>query len=340
MRAVVHIGPMKTGSTSLAHYMRQAQNEGDMPSGTLYPTNDLWFDRGKTSEALASRVFNNEGRVISFGEGVMEMLLKVRGHALMSIGESSTVFLIAETVLRKPTPDFFWTELSKVFEEVHCVIFARQQDFAISSRITQRMKTSPANNEEALRSSKLSISEIVKDSPSFWEMNDYALQIRRWGARQPNHHLHVIPYFETEQPSFQIVEDFFAIAGAEYTPSLNNAYKKILRSNVSPTSDQLDQLRQKKLALAFLPPSSHLERDRLLDEMRELEKNINKQNSSTQPWRLPDDERLAIINYYQKSNSLLKNLVDSLGSKERWEKWFSEIENRQKYFQQMSLYKF
>jgi hypothetical protein len=319
--------------------MRHAQNEGDMPSGTLYPTNDLWFARGKTSEALATRILDSEGRAISFGEGVIEMLLRVRAHALMSFGESSTVFLIAETVLNRPTPEFFWTELSKVFEEVHCVIFARQQDFAISSRIAQRIKMSPANKKKALHSSKLSISEIVKDSPSFWEMNDYALQIRRWEPRKPNHHLHVIPYFETEQPSFQIVEDFFAIAGDEYKPSLNPAYKNFLRSNVSPASDQLDQLRHKKLALALLSPSYQLERAKLLDEMRELRENIKKQNSSIKPWRLPDDERLTVIKHYQHSNSLLKNRVDSLGSKERWEKWFSEIENRQRYFEQLASQK-
>ena len=42
-KVVIHIGPMKTGTTALGYYFSTATVQGALPNNVLYPTDDLWF---------------------------------------------------------------------------------------------------------------------------------------------------------------------------------------------------------------------------------------------------------------------------------------------------------
>jgi len=42
-RVVVHVGPMKTGTTAIGAYFSAAHSAGVLPSDVVYPAGDLWF---------------------------------------------------------------------------------------------------------------------------------------------------------------------------------------------------------------------------------------------------------------------------------------------------------
>ena len=42
-RALVHLGPVKTGTTALSRYFTLTNRFGTTPKSIVFPTGDLWF---------------------------------------------------------------------------------------------------------------------------------------------------------------------------------------------------------------------------------------------------------------------------------------------------------
>ena len=47
-RVIVHVGPMKTGTSAFAAHLWRTAVDGDLPGNMIYPMNDLWFPANAT----------------------------------------------------------------------------------------------------------------------------------------------------------------------------------------------------------------------------------------------------------------------------------------------------
>ena len=52
-RAVIHLGPVKTGTTALSQYLTALVRAGEMPPHIVYPVDDLWF--GESGDIVRQR---------------------------------------------------------------------------------------------------------------------------------------------------------------------------------------------------------------------------------------------------------------------------------------------
>jgi len=213
VKAVVHIGPIKTGSTALAAYFSRASNRGLLPDNIVYPMGDLWF--GRTSSGpmkhhpeIAGTPSNEDG---SFRFAVPEVVSAVANVATVlrqSPGASDkTAVFIIETVTDSRPPALIQELFTSVFDEVIFVMVARRQDKAAASELAQDIKS------RRLRGTNLDPRkrEPLHGQP-FGEFN-HLRNYERWESGPSNYSLVAIPYIEGEHGTFSGIERFHRAAG-------------------------------------------------------------------------------------------------------------------------------
>lgn len=217
VRAVVHLGPEKTGTSALAKYMTRLALENKLPSNLIFPIGNEWF--GRTDRIQKHRVdlerivgiFNKGSDVSIADDESMRNLIQV---ARASSSEMTSVVLIAETALANIKPQSLTEVLLRYFDRVDYVIAARNQENGIRSLIAQRVRDK--NRREW---SLDPISYLDTSSISFSSM-DYTLMGRRWAPENPKVSLSFIPYLESDKASFSFIDRFFRVLGTDKPPRL------------------------------------------------------------------------------------------------------------------------
>jgi len=214
VRAVVHIGPTKTGSTALAFYLTKAHVTGLLPPSTIYPLGELWFgirSKPPTRQDRALGQFVGDGKTTPFGfaqRGVPEAIERVALtlRSLPGDGDKTAVF-IAETITAVAPVALVQKAFAESFDEVVFVMFARRQDKAGASLMSQLVKTRDiADINLDPRRAKL-----FRGLP--FGGYDHLANYQRWVNGPSNVRLVVVPYLEGEQGSFRSIERFFTAAG-------------------------------------------------------------------------------------------------------------------------------
>jgi hypothetical protein len=217
IRAVVHLGPEKTGTTALAKYMTRLALENKLPSNLIFPIGNEWF--GRTDRIQKHRVdlerivgiFNKDSDVSIADDQYMRNLIQV---ARASSNEMTSVVLIVETALANIKPQSLTEVLLRYFDRVDYVIAARNQENGIRSLIAQRV-----GDKNRREWSLDPIAYLDSSSISFSSM-DYTLMGRRWAPENPKVSLSFIPYLESDKASFSFIGRFFRVLGIDETPRL------------------------------------------------------------------------------------------------------------------------
>jgi hypothetical protein len=206
-RAVVHIGPIKTGSTALAVYFAGATIRGLLPPDIIYPMGDLWFGRKsgamKHHQEISATEMTEAGTPRFLNLEVVDAVTRVADslRAMPGKGDKSAVFII-ETVTDNRPPALIQNLFTSVFDEVVFVMVARRQDKAAASELAQDIKS------RVLRGTNLDPRkrEVAYGLP-FGEFN-HLRNYERWVSGPENYSLVVIPYLEGEQGTFAGIERF------------------------------------------------------------------------------------------------------------------------------------
>jgi len=314
VHAVVDIGPMKTGTTSLARYFLFAHRQEDLPKDTLFPTQDLWFDSSRHTVELAQldpiNVNSPEREVRR--DNVRRALDNVVTVARDRFGARATVVFVGETIGMHRDSDWAYEEFTSRFEEVTFVINARRQDAAISSIITQRLKSTQD------LSWSLSLDDHLESAPRTIDFFDYSRMLSEWAPPSDSAKLEIFPVFESDADPYRTIRNFLQIAGLG-EPARIAQFEKA-RFNRSPDGARMQEISELKRKAAKVGADSkrgqkYLERVTALREE-------SASDPTAKPWRLPAADRLRVLETLSESNEALiqRGLTDARLADE-WQLW-------------------
>lgn len=225
-RALVHLGPIKTGTTALSRYLTLTTQAGTTPEHILFPTGGLWFGHNgdivrqrMELEALMSPADVTPGN--DFAENHMTELGRTLGKVSKELrsrkADVATAIFVVETGLPRFDPARLDGFLRQHFDTVDYVFMARRQDTMVRSIIAQNMtmweqKWSTLNPRY----------ELLKfPRRRDFSALDYEKQLSRWASVVGDNHVIVVPYGEGDQGSFATIDRFFEFTQLGKAPRID-----------------------------------------------------------------------------------------------------------------------
>jgi hypothetical protein len=320
VEAILHIGPMKTGTTSMAQYFARAANGGALPEGVLYPHAELWFNKYRHVMELQELFVDEDGVFVGWSNPEVDLALTGVATATRNTGgESGQAFFIAETLFNRRPTSAYIQGLRRHFDAVHCIVNVRKQDSAVSSMIAHRMRAGTAPEAGPTLQSHL------KATVGLLEKYDYQKNLAVWGRDNPDVTFSVLPVFENDADPYRLVKSVYRACGWGEPVRVDGFEGKAF--NPSPTVEVLDQLAVKRRASrrwGWLPQlGRNLQRDiQTLKQQASKPRLLRRTATSSTLWSLSDAERLFTLNWFAESNQLLLNehQDDTLFASD-WSEW-------------------
>lgn len=225
-RALIHLGPIKTGTTALSRYLTLTNKAGITPASILFPTGDLWF--GLDGDIVRQRYELEalmDQRDISTRSGVSSASIPQLNAALSRVSTelrarsvpTATAVFVVETGLPRFDPARIDSTLRQHFDIVDYVFMARRQDKLVTSIVAQNMKM--WEKKWATLSPRFELSRFprLRDIAAL----DYVAQYTRWSRVVGPEHVIVVPYDEGDQGSFATIDRIFEFAGLGPAPRID-----------------------------------------------------------------------------------------------------------------------
>ena len=327
VRAVVHIGPIKTGSTALAAYFTRASGRGLLPPEILYPMGDLWFGRVATGTMrqcpeIARLVENDDGTLRFANPGVVDAVANV-AQTLRELpgAKDKTAVFIAETVTDNRPPQLIQELFTSNFDEVVFIMVVRRQDKAAASALSQDIKT-PHLGRTNLDPRKR---EPQYGQP-FGEFN-HLRNYDRWITGGPNYSLVVIPYLEGEHGSFSTIERFHRAAGLPRPVELPGIEGQRIHPTFSRDGlEALIRLKKRIRRWGRIPGVTQAAQKKITDVTRVYlqaanTNGIEPSGKRFKPYGFTHDEARWILQQFDESNRELVSRVKDGPFRDDWVQW-------------------
>ncbi len=324
-RAVVHIGPQKTGTSHLARYLTLA-SEKLAQQGVLYPSGDLWFDETRRivkHHQLQSGPFDSNRQLVDTMTKLGEI---ARAKAAQnSLFVSTTIFVAETSSATLHTPRDLGDFLLQYFDEVLVVFFARRQDKAMASLIAQRIKD--FNNPGM----SLQYADYVESEKAFLASIDYSALLEKWTFGTQRSRLIVVPYVENERDLMASAVRFLDVLGIEAPPVPSPALRE---NRFNPTFSEVglrELAKVKKPAgrFSFASPSAE-KRRHIFDEVTKKHHQIAHGTSDPMgdapfvPWSLSAAEKKQVLGDFAESNRRFLEIVDQGEFTDLWARWLAD----------------
>jgi hypothetical protein len=224
-RVVVHIGPMKTGTTALGAYFSAAQQSGVLPSGVVYPLGDLWFPasgnitkHGQLADFLYPEGRHNSGRKtqIRTPDDVAAKLRDVATFLATKNGPRATAVFISETLEGRPNVESLVELLAATFDEVVLVLAVRSPVEAAQSLLVHKIKDWRLDHVD------FDLFGMLKNSDGSLSY-DYQRMISRFRKLSISEFV-LIPYFEEESDGYAVVDRFMHVVTGNPAPRLDGDF--------------------------------------------------------------------------------------------------------------------
>jgi len=332
IRAIVHAGPNKTGSTGMAVYLASAGER--LPPGVIYPGVDYGFDvvsnvvrhnKGllgmESSDGSETNVFRN----LSTAEAMSNLAAHMR---TLDLPEVNAVF-VQENLSRAGAEIELAKLLTNYFDEVVLVKVARRQDQLMSSQMVQfakRWKALPTT---------LDLEEFISHAKFDAAYLDLDHTLSTWEAvadEHPNIRYEFIPFLESDPGTENLHFRFFEATGLTGMP--RNVLKEGVRINGSLGHDEIVGLvRYKKLNArwGWIPGLSAVlkaRHDRLKDESGNAIRRRTRRNPTEEAprvWRINEHDAAQFLASFRDSNRRFLDRVPRHGLGDSWNEWASSV---------------
>jgi hypothetical protein len=330
MKTVIHIGPVKTGSTALATYFGMADKEGLLPMNLTFPSGDLWFGMTKHSGPQLHQTLDSTSEDASsfFAPDVEQTMQRIVDVARSRSGEDSTVIFIAETATGIPHPSELTTRLSRHFSDITYVMSARRQDAAVASRMTQGVKSRIDNGRNSLE-----LADFLGAAKNFMVSFDYAHQFTKWKPAADEHKLVVLPYLEGASDPYLVV-DLFAQALGEKVELPRIPQFAQMRANSAPSEEALSELVALEQRFAEAVDTDPAVADALREDFRRLKAAQSKKKSAMKggarnaKWQLDSRDAFLLLSAFAGSNLSLLDAMRDSALDEYWTQWGLDLAKR------------
>jgi hypothetical protein len=332
-RVVMHIGPMKTGTTALGAYFSAATTAGILPAGVLYPTSPLWFPasgnitkHGQLADFLYPGGRHNSGRKteIRDPEQVERMVREVAAATAKLPGARPTAVFISETLASRPNIEHMASLLTSAFDEVTLVIAVRSPIEAAQSLLVHKIKDWRSDQVEfdlfgMLKSQDGSVSY------------DYQRMVTRWRAL-PGVSVVLTPYFEDESDGYAVVDRFMTIVTGKPAPRLDDDFgtRRIHPSLPLKSLERLISLKKSKLRFGQVPFVGEIVHKLFLrtlftDRDKVVRAGFAARTAESGDWVIPHAERLRILDLYGDLGGDLRSALGKDATKPEWREWFTGV---------------
>lgn len=330
-RVVIHIGPMKTGTTALGVYFSDATAAGILPPNVVYPTGDLWFPaagritkHGQLFDYLTDPSKIPERRRTA-GRNAAEVEAKVReaaDYAASLSVKDPTVVYINETLSSRSNTEKLVTMLRKYFSSVTFVLAIRSPVAAGSSRLVHRIK------DWGLPQFDFDLMAMLADAEGYVRFNDADL-VERWTG---NKHVttELMPIFENEVDGYASVDRFLRIVTGKPAPRLDDDFgsRRIHPSLPLKSLKRLIAIKKIKHRFSHIPLVTQLahklfERVLFTDRQKVVKAGFGARSAASGDWVISADERALITARYTNLGRVLRSALGEKSTSAEWRAWFA-----------------
>ncbi len=329
-RVVVHIGPMKTGTTALGAYFSTANRAGILPPSVVYPMDELWFPaagnitkHGQLADYLYPEGRHNSGRKTEFRtpDQVEAMVAHLAAEASKRGGKDATVVFISETLEGRPHPDRMAKLLTTYFSDVTLVLAVRSPVEAARSLLVHKIKDWKSDQVT------FDLFGMLKESDGSLSF-DYDNILTRWrGFKGVN--VVLTPYFEDESDGYAVVDRFMNIVtGADATRLGDDFGSRRIHPSLPLSSLQrlisLKKLKLRVERIGFLAEIVHrvFLRTLFTDRDKVVRAGFGARSAESGDWVITGDERARILSLYGDLGAVLRAKLGKDATKPEWRAWF------------------
>ena len=334
-RALVHLGPIKTGTTALSRYLTLTNKAGITPDSLIFPTGDMWFGHGGdiVRQRYELEALMDE-RDISPGSGISPDFAAQLEAGLDRVATSlrsrkvptATAIFVVETGLPRFDPSRIDAVLRQHFDVVDYLFMARRQDKLVTSIVAQNIKM--WEKKWATLSPRFELSRFprLRDLSAL----DYVAQFHRWTRVVGTDRVIVVPYDEGDQGSFATIDRIFDFAGLGSAPRIEGI--EGLRIHPTFSTFGMKKMAWLKSVTRFAwvwPPF----RPRLTAVWESWTVKYHNQaiaglpdpdGQVFQPWSLAPGDRRWVMRRFLSSNRKLRSLHSTHDA--AWDEWLARVE--------------
>ncbi len=337
LRAVVHIGPVKTGTTAFTAQLIASQKLGllgpaivyAMPRVVTFHNESLTFEPEQVIVLAPNLDWdrrtgkptkrNPESKPI-LDDGARAYLDKLVEDLRVNMTSDTTVLFVNENLSRRTGPGKLTTELLARFDHVDYVFVARAQQFIIPSAISQRVKKASYP-----RAWDVKVSHYLENENLAGQF-DYPGILKRWAPKDKRVRLIAVPFLESDRGTQKLFYRIFAALGLN--ANLGVAPQKEI--NATPTRFEIAALGLYK-KITVRNSTTGLPRGRR--ERRHRRNAYNKtaiwlkriaRIINSPRWEIDPDERTTIVNFYKLSNIGFREKLGGPAQSAEWAEWFRQ----------------
>ena len=327
---VIHIGPMKTGTTALGFYFSVATERGILPPSVLYPTGDLWFPpagRIVKHNALFD-FFAEDSAQPRFRKTAIQAPADVEGRvaraaaAAAQRGPGSTVVFVSETLSSRSNVVVLVTMLRKYFGRIRVVFAVRSPVAAEKSMLVHRIKDWRINQPDF---------DVVAMMHARTELpgERYARVLDRWSSFS-DVELVLIPYFEDDFDGYSSVDRFYTVVAGAPAPRLEDDFgnRRLHPSLPLASLKRLITLKNLGRGTRWLPPVAAIIKKLFsvvlgADREKTVVRGFTERNVGHGDWQLTPAEESAIRSLYATSYAAVRKKLGPQIDSPDWQKWFA-----------------
>ena len=330
-RLVIHIGPMKTGTTAIGVYFSDATKAGILPANVVYPCDDLWFPSGGRvtkhnvlgADFLGEKARWAEGRKIE-SRTPAEIEAKVKAAAEHAAGlgvKNPTVVFVSETIANREKSPNLIEMLKKYFGDITLVIAVRSPIAASSSLLVHRVKDWRVDQYD------LDLYQRLVDEGTGAGFN-YERILDRWLA-YPGVSVELIPYFEDESDGYAVVDRLMRIVSGTDAPRLADDFgqRRIHPSLPLKSLERLIALKKLNLRWSKVPGATTIikrafNRVLLGDRHKAVRAGLGARSVEHGDWVLSPAERAKVMGIYASSFAAIRKALGKRATTAEWKRWF------------------
>jgi hypothetical protein len=335
-RAVIHLGPVKTGTTALSQYLTALVRAGEMPPHIAYPVDDLWF--GESGDIVRQRRrleilmephvhdFSNLPDAMRPDSEMNSTLAEIARVARKSTAPVVNVIFIAETGLPRFNPRIIDPYFRAHFDEVKYVFMARRQDKLVTSIVAQHMKMWERRWTTLSPRIELAKAFRLKDFAAL----DYAKQYLRWTEAVGAENVIAIPYLEGEQGSFGAIDRFFEFVGLGSAPRVDGIEGRRIHPTFSAAGmNRLNYIKRVARWTWWFTPFRKRLNAAWAGSMRNFHERAidgapDPDGTPFSPWSLSETDQRWVMRRFRESNRALR--AHQTSHTEVWDIWLSRVE--------------
>ena len=329
-RVILHVGPMKTGTSAIGAYFSAAQRAGILPPDVIYPVQDHWFPSagGITKHNQLADYLFPEGRdklarktPIQTPDSVARKVRDVAAHLAKGRGPRGTAVFVSEALIGRADLERLVDLLNSSFDEVVLVLAIRSPVEATQSLLVHRIKEWRSDHVD------FDLYGMLKrpNGSIGYDLRRMLSQLQEL----PIDKFVLIPYFENESDGYAVVDRFMKIVTGKSAIRLEDDFgsRRIHPSLPLSSLKRLVALKKLKPHVERVPFLAAIIQSLFLrilnaDRSKVMRAGFNTRSSDSGDWVISPEERARIIDLYGDLGDDLRKALGNQSTQAEWRSWF------------------